>query len=326
MLRAAIIGCGRIAGGYDKSPAAEWSATHAGAYRLCADTELVAAADVAEASRQAFGAKWGVDRLYADYAEMLDRERPDLVSICVPPSEHLPALRAACRTGARGIWLEKPVAPTAADARAAITIAGSRPVAVNYFRRWNPSLAELRTEIIGGAFGPVRRVTVHYVKGLLGNASHFIDVLRWFLGEPRDIRPFRVHGMPADDPPVDFELAFDQGTVATFLHVPHAAYVLHDVDLFFDRQRVIIGQRGQQLVRFEAVEEPHYGGFDILRRVSGDETHWRRAALSALEDLIGCLDSGRAPACTLEDGARAVEICAAVRDLVVAASLQETAR
>ena len=59
-LRSAIIGCGRIAGGYDQMVPTEWSATHAGAYRLCPETELVAVADSDPETLKDFQEKWHV--------------------------------------------------------------------------------------------------------------------------------------------------------------------------------------------------------------------------------------------------------------------------
>ena len=46
--------------------------------------ELVAGADPYPSQREAFARKWGVEpgHVYADYREMLERERPDVVSVC----------------------------------------------------------------------------------------------------------------------------------------------------------------------------------------------------------------------------------------------------
>ncbi|MEE9274077.1 MAG: Gfo/Idh/MocA family oxidoreductase [bacterium] len=308
--KAAVIGCGKIAGGYDRSPGGEWTVTHAGAYRLCPRTELAAAADVSGGALAAFGKRWGVESLYADYREMLERERPEIVSLCLPAGEHFEAFRAACAAGARAVFLEKPIAREAEAARRMPALAEGRPVAVNYFRRWNPTLAGLREEIGRGAHGRPLRVTVHYVKGLAENASHFIDLLRWFFGEPGEIRLLRAFEGPEGDPAADFELVFGEGLIATFLHVPAPGYVLHEVDIFTERGRLIVAQRGEKLLRLPAAEEPHGRGFRILRLEGGAaETEWRNCPLRAVEELVGCIEGGGAPACALEDGIRALEIC-----------------
>jgi predicted dehydrogenase len=311
--RAAIIGCGRVAGGYDRFARGQWTVTHAGAYRFCTRTDLVAAADISPDVLSTFGKTWGVEHLYADYQEMLAREQPDIVSICLPPGGHFKAFRAACEAGARAIFLEKPIAHDLEEARRMPALAGGRPVAVNYFRRWNPTLRTVREDLRRGNHGCPRRVTVHYVKGLVGNGSHFVDLLRWFFGEPVKTQPFRLFGEPQEDPAADFEMLFADGLVATFLHIPRPDYVLQDLDIFTDRARLIIGQRGQKILRFLPVEEPHYRMFPILRldgRIG--ETQWRNCSLRAVEELIACLEGGGVPSCTLEDGLRTLEICRGV--------------
>ena len=68
-LKAGVIGCGgrgqSQARGYHTSP----------------DVDLVACADPVEGARAAFAEKYGVSRTYSDYREMLEKERPDIVSV-----------------------------------------------------------------------------------------------------------------------------------------------------------------------------------------------------------------------------------------------------
>lgn len=319
--RAAVIGCGRIAGGYDRFSGGAWAATHAGGYRRCRSAALVAAADPDPTARAGFGERWGLDRLYGDYREMLERERPDIVSVCLPTKGHFGAFRAACEAGARAIFLEKPVAADVVEARRMAELAGGRPVAVNYFRRWNPSLQALRGELAGGGQGRPLRAAVRYVKGLAENGSHWVDLLRWFFGEPVGFRVLRAYEEPAEDPAADFELDFGGGLLAVFLHLPEVDYVFHEVDILTDRGRVTIAQRGQELARSGRVEEPHYRRFDILRAEGApQETEWRDCPARAVEELVGCIEGGGRPSCALADGIRALEICADV--LAEAAALQ----
>ena len=84
MYKCAIIGCGKIAGDYEKAIPTSWSFTHAGAYHLCPETNLIAVADTDPEVLKRFGEKWGVEKLYGDYREMIDNEEIDIVSLCLP--------------------------------------------------------------------------------------------------------------------------------------------------------------------------------------------------------------------------------------------------
>ena len=313
--KAAIIGCGPIAGGYDRFSDGKWTSTHAGAYRLCPRTELLAAVDIDRQALSAFAKRWCVERTYSDYREMLDRERPDIVSVCLPTEGHHDAFQACCAAGARAIFLEKPVATSIEEAVEMPALASGRLVAVNYFRRWNPSLQKLKEELESGELGRPIRVIVHYVKGLVGNASHYVDLLRWFFGEPEGVRALRAFERPGEEPAADFEMAFPEGLVATFLHLPEPGYVFLEVDLFTESGRVVLAQRAQQIFRFPLVEEPHFRRFSIVdHSAEAVETQWRDCTFRAVEELIDCLEEGGGrPACSLEDGIRALAICRTIK-------------
>ena len=184
------------------------------------------------------------------------------------------------------------------------------PIAVNYFRRWNPTLRTLKEELKMGMYGNPLRVTVHYVKGLMENGSHFVDLLRWFFGEPISFKALRVFTRSQDDSAVDFEMTWSTGLVATFLHVPEPNYVFHEVDIFTDQTRVTISQRGQFLSMSYSVEEPHFKKFQILERNKPPvETEWRNCTLRAISELVTCIEFGGQPSCDLEDGIKTLEIC-----------------
>src|SRR3954470_15768475 len=84
-----------------------------------ADAELfqvVAVADDDAASLAATGKRLGVDKLYADYREMLSREKPDIVAIGPRwVTDRVAMVTAGARAGCH-IFLEKPFAATVAEA------------------------------------------------------------------------------------------------------------------------------------------------------------------------------------------------------------------
>src|SRR5204862_6865062 len=89
-------------------------------YRAVEGVELVAGADPYDSQRAAFGVKWGLDssHLSSDYREMLQRERPGIVSICTSAKPRARILLDVVgqKTGIRALWVEKPIAITLAEA------------------------------------------------------------------------------------------------------------------------------------------------------------------------------------------------------------------
>ncbi len=130
--RAAIIGTGRIASLLERDPLRSKPSSHAGWYRQHPDIELVAGADIDPECLQAFGADWAISSamLFADYREMLECTKPDLVSICAYAPQRLEMIGASVQAGARGLWIEKAIACSireAEDSRISCTVRGSRP-------------------------------------------------------------------------------------------------------------------------------------------------------------------------------------------------------
>ena len=310
-LKAVIIGCGNVAGGYDAQPRDDWSLTHAGAYRLTPGVDVVAASDPDEIVRTAFCDKWDIGVGYENFADMLAEHTPDIASLCLPTEPHESAFAACINAGTRAILMEKPLAPDLDAARAIASRGRDLPVAVNYFRRWNPDIAQARKVIASGDRGKVLNVTVRYTKGVLVNGSHLIDLARWFFGEPESATYLRTAQPDAVDPGLDFRLDYSDGLAAYFLNVPDAGFVFIDMDIVCEGGRLVISQRGQHITWHEPGTDAEYG-FAILEENASTETQWHDCITRALADLIVCIDTGNDPACTLTDGLRAQEICADV--------------
>ncbi len=105
-LKVAIISCGMIA-----------NAAHIPAYRnLGGRVELAAVCDVNPVSAEQTAKRFDIPAWYTDAEEMLQKERPDLVSVCTPNALHKKMAMLALSYGAH-VACEKPIALTYADAR-----------------------------------------------------------------------------------------------------------------------------------------------------------------------------------------------------------------
>lgn len=308
MYKCAIIGCGNIGSGYDKAIPLRWTLTHAGAYHLCDKTELIAAADTDPEALKNFGEKWKVQKLYADYREMLETELIDILSLCLPAEGHFEAFKFACQKDIQAIFCEKPLSFDLNEAKEMVRMSDGLVIAVNYFRRWNPTILQLKEDIQKGKYGKVKRVTAHYTKGLIGNGSHLIDLMRWFFGEPDEIQVMKYYNSDSKNPGVDFSLSFEGNIKTYFPHVPDVSYVFIDIDILTDKYRVVLGQRGQRLQKFGLKNDPYYPNLDILEIIEDTETNWRNCLLRGVEEIVSCLRYGGQPTCNAVDGLRTVEI------------------
>jgi predicted dehydrogenase len=85
------------------------------------NVEMVALADTNEEARRAFGDEFGISMRYADYREMLDKEKLDIVSICSWHPQHAEMTLAAAARQPQAILCEKPMATCLGEADDMIT-------------------------------------------------------------------------------------------------------------------------------------------------------------------------------------------------------------
>jgi predicted dehydrogenase len=115
--KAVIVGAGRMAGTIDDE-VVDYDAcmipySHAAGYAEFPEIELAAFADLDMAKVESLqvgsrrSARYGVPRGYQDYREMIERERPDIVSITTPATHHCEAVLFAAAHGARAIYADR---------------------------------------------------------------------------------------------------------------------------------------------------------------------------------------------------------------------------
>ena len=173
--RAAIIGCGSIAN------------SHASGYNRTEATTIVACADTVEAKAVGFAERNGIPNHYADYRQMLEVEKPDIVSVCTWHPLHAEMTIAAAARQPKAILCEKPMATNVGEAEAMMIACQRNQVklAIGFQRRFLGAWTEAKELIAAGAIGKPERVSHTRLTGLLNATSHGFDCMRYILGDPK---------------------------------------------------------------------------------------------------------------------------------------------
>ena len=184
--RAAIVGTGRIGSLLERDPLRTRPHTHAGWYTADDRTRLVAGADLDAARLESFGDDWSIasEHLYADYRLLLERERPDIVSICAYAADRVAMCRAALAAGARGLWIEKAVACTVEEADLLardLADAGAAAV-VDHPRRLDARHRAVARWIREETFGRLESVHVLFSGHVVHTGTHAWDLLLAWCG------------------------------------------------------------------------------------------------------------------------------------------------
>jgi len=180
VLKAAVIGVGMM------------GRNHARVYAQMEHATLVAAADLDTAALEPIARTYKIN-VYTDYIQMLEAEKPDLVSIAVPTRLHREVAIAVMRRGIH-VFLEKPISASIEEGQEIVDCAKKEGVklAVGHIERFNPAIIELKRLLDAGQLGRIfqihaRRVgpfppRVEDVGVVIDLATHELNLLEYLTG------------------------------------------------------------------------------------------------------------------------------------------------
>lgn len=195
--RTAVVGCGKV------------SATHAGAWQKLPASELVAVCDRHMDRAKALATKFGV-RPYAELAEMIDRERVEILSVCTQHSQRAEIIETAAQRGVH-VVVEKPLTVDLASSDGAIAACHAAKVKLGVIsqRRFYEPVQRMKAALDAGLLGkPVLAEAVmlgwrepsyynldHWRGSWRGEgggvavsqAPHYLDLILWLMGPIREL-------------------------------------------------------------------------------------------------------------------------------------------
>lgn len=192
MLRAAIVGCGSIA------------SVHKRVLNGLPEAELIACCDIKPDKAKAF-AEGSNMQVYNSIEELIEKEKPDVVHLCVPHPLHTPMVKYCVENGVN-VFTEKPPVVNAAqwDMLYQLKDAG-RYVGICFQNRYNRAVKKMKKIIDSNEMGNVigarafltwNRDADYYLNSdwrgnwktegggvLINQAIHTLDILVYLLGK-----------------------------------------------------------------------------------------------------------------------------------------------
>ena len=307
------------------------------------DIELVAVADATPAGLKKAADKLKAPKSYADFREMLSKEKPDFVVVAPRHSDqHLAMGLAAVEAGAH-IYMEKPFMPSPSDADALLKAADTKGlrIAVAHQMRMEPAVTDLKKAIASGSMGDLLEIRAW---GKQDNAraggedmivlgSHLFDLMRLFGGDAlwcragvtlagRDITkadarmPRDNVGLVAGDE-VNAQFGFAKGVIGTFTSRARLREAAGPwgLELLCTKGAARIATNIPTQVFTRPLNSWNAEGSGIAwKRPAGPAPagSFLQANARLVDDLIAAADSKREPECSGRNAMRAVEMVMAV--------------
>ena len=306
---------------------------HAGIYAAMPDAEVVAICDTnIEAAEEVAGLYSAA--AFAKFAEMLAGAEFDVVDVCVPTPSHLEHIKAAAESG-KHVCCEKPLARTTVEAHEAVRVCREAGVTLfpAHVLRWFPEYRKLHDLVQSGAVG--NPVTVRTSRGgaqplgsdgwyadykrsggaVLDLLIHDFDWLRWTFGRAREVY---ARGMYESKVPMtDYALVtirFESGAIAHVEGSWARPGGLHtSVEIAGTTGLLSVSSADSTSLTIELKTEGESAAGSV---VVPESPLLRNPYREELEHFINCLETGRTPDVTPEDGFEAVRMAeAALRSI-----------
>ncbi len=160
----------------------------------CDRAEIVAVADENEAGRAAAAKRLGAKNAYADFRQMLEKEKPQIVSVADRWPDCHRDMVVACAEHGASIFLEKPAAQTLQQADEMVAACEKHHVkcAVAHQTRYSPRVKVVKDVIGEGKIGDVMELRGHGKEDKRGGGedlmvlgTHTFDLMRHLAGDAK---------------------------------------------------------------------------------------------------------------------------------------------
>lgn len=296
---------------------------------------LIAACDLWPERRDLARRAFGAERVYENHEQLLASE-PELdgVMICGPAELHHEAGLAALRRGLP-LFMEKPPGATVAqtEALAAAAEAAGVPCQVGFMKRYARYYRRAKARMGTPEFGRLTHLHLRYsyrvelepwpTLTLMG--THALDLIRYFLGDPTEVRG--LHRRWGEASNFDLQFAFASGATAHLTMNATAAAVLERLELTGEGASLHVDELGQSLLHprqpnawcppQSQVEAPN-----LALQTVENSTHELQGYLGEVSAFIETLRTGAPPpeGGTLADGLAAMRLAARVLEVTTGQS------
>jgi predicted dehydrogenase len=313
------------------------------------NAEIVAVADEDAKGRAAAAERLQAKNAYADYRQMLAKERPQIVSVADRWLDRHRDMVVACAESGASIFLEKPFCRTLEEADAMIAICERHHVklAIAHQTRYSPRLRHVRDLIAQGRLGDLiemrgrgKEDTRGGGQDLMVLGTHIMDLMRLLAGDPRwcfarvmqdgrlvakqDVREGGEGMGPVAGDRITAEYGFDKGVIGTFgtHRARHGAAKRFGLHLYGSKG--IITLTTGSLPAVYLLEDPSWSpgsskatwqeitsaGVGKPEPLKDGSAH--QGNIWIVKDLIAAIEQDRQPLGSMYDGRAALEMILAV--------------
>ena len=299
--------------------AGQWGRQHARVFSQRPDVTLCAVAGRSLEKTQARAGEFGL-RAYTNVLEMLEKEKPELVSLSLPNLEHFEATMQVIQSG-YPLLVEKPLAFDLREADQMLNEAAKRDLffAINFNHRYAKPLRLAREAIEKGRlgdlthaiwrFGGEANISTHPHANLIETQCHGFDQLEHLCGPIESVMAEMTDRTGGGYRTVALALRFASGAVGSMVGTYDSSYAYQDthrLEINGTQGRLVVEDTVQrfcfQPAGNETAEVWQAGYFNDFDR------EFQRTFDLHLDAILAAFKSGDQPPVHARAGRRALEL------------------
>lgn len=328
-LNTVIIGLGNIGCKYDYNipfifndpKSSKYILTHARAVACHPNFSFLCGIDSNLVACELFKKKYKTQAFsnISEWSNSKEFRNPDLAIIAIPPNQQLATLKNLLNECVPKILLlEKPLATNNRDLKELKNICNeyqNMTVLVNYIRSFLPAIDKVQKIIQTGKLGKFVYGNLVYGKGLLNNASHFINLAELLIGDLNLQKKYKSLNKCLDyDEEINLVLKSSNYNSAELnvVSISKVGMVAGELDLWFENGRILWPNNGSNInIWFsEKMNSDKNMYYKLERNPKKIFTDMNRYQIHVLNNLFELSNkkSKTIPLCSLNSGAKTLEL------------------
>ena len=287
-----IIGCGDIGFLFDHKKRIEGALTHFRAFENSRHFNVKAVSE----KRINIGKNIEKNHklpAYTDYRKMLNENEFDVISVATNDESHAEILNELIKYKPKLVFCEKPLAMNSADVKETVKLFKKNKIhlQVNYTRRFLDEFSEIGNSIKSGKLGDIESATFYYSRGLIHNASHYLDLVNWYFGENKNyiVKISEKEGLSKGDSTVSFNMTYKNGTEVRFIGLNPTKLSFAEIDLVGTKGRIRVNYKNE-IEKYKVTENKIYNGYKIYKLTECKPVRFSSALPNAVDNIYKTLE------------------------------------
>jgi predicted dehydrogenase len=294
------------------------NAVHYPSLASFADVEIGAICDLNLERLNTTADKYGVEKRYTDYQQMIEEIAPDAVYVIGNPDQMYP-IWTWCLSQGLNLYIEKPMGITIHQARSLAYLAEKHGciTQVSFQRRTCPMVVKLREECLKR--GPIVHAVCEFYKcsltpylearnRLTDDGIHAVDTLRWMCGgEVEEIHSLMKRVQVPDPNFFAAMLEFDNGATGVMITSWCSGSRVFRVEMHAPGIRVDAEHEGKGYLYADGDTAGRV--FDSREEAGSDELFIYGGFQAKNREFIEAVKSGGQPGSRFSDAVKTMEVC-----------------